>query len=71
MRSIYIKMRSYKKFCNSKSYKITCGHPVWCTLTIQSEVNDSLKKRSTSISLEKRKPVRGTVYDIEDTEGSP
>jgi len=54
-----------------KSWKITYGHPVKRTLTLQSEVNDGLKKRPISISLEKRKPVRGTVCDIEDTEGGP
>jgi len=54
-----------------KSWKITYGHPVKRTLTLQSEVNDGLKKRPTSISLEKRKPVRGTVCDIEDTGGGP
>jgi hypothetical protein len=52
-----------------------CDHQVNTpSLSHRGEVNDGVKKKMkypTSVSLEKQRPVRGTVRDIENTGGSP
>lgn len=74
--SLFLRLNEYKRNRQSPTF-MRSNRPVQHTLALRGEVNDGIikkkekRKEALCVSLEKRRPVRGTVRDIEGTEGVP